>query len=291
MKLKLTVPFLLVLILCFSCKPKSNKKSTEDFKIMILADTQTSDDENKYQRLENMLDRVNKGEFPGVDFVAVSGDFVSAVFGNDTLSENRLLRTVGIFKKLTVPYYSAMGNHDYKLTRNRDSDAPYGQNEILKMENIWKNHTGFDPYFALKHKGWNFIFLNSMRGRYLKRAFDDEQMQWYRTELEKGLPSILIFHHPIETDHYNNWGKAKDLITEKLEPEFYAITKSYQKQIKGIFVGHGHSWITDDLFGTIKVHETKGFADSEQVPVYTIVDVHTENQDIEININTREKTK
>lgn len=271
MELKYILIIAYLCIVSTGCTAKNDKYPTGDFKIMILADTQTSDDEDKYQRLETMISRVNNGEFPGVDFVAVAGDFVAAVYGKDTLSESRLKRTVKIFKNLKIPYYSAMGNHDYKITRNIDSDAPFLESEILKMENIWKDHTGFDPYFSIAHKGWNFIFLNSMRGRYLNRAFDDEQMKWYKKELDKGMPSMLIFHHPIETDHDNYWAKKKDLITEKLEPEFYALTKKNRKLIKGIFVGHGHRWVTDSLFETIKVHETKGFADSEDEPVYTIV--------------------
>lgn len=271
-----------------SCSNQLAKYPDGEFKIMVLADTQTSDDEDKYQRLDKMLKRVSDEEFPDLDFVVVAGDFVSAVYGKDTLSENRLARTVGIFEKLKIPYYSAMGNHDYKLTRNRDSDAPFEKSEILKMERIWKDHTGFDPYFSIIHKGWNFIFLNSMRGRYLQRAFDDEQMTWFSNELNKGLPTILIFHHPIKTDNEKIWGKAKDLITEASEPEFYALCRNKKDQIKGIFVGHGHRWVTDHLFDEILVHETKGFADSEGEPVYTIIGFQSKKEQIDIAINPME---
>jgi 3',5'-cyclic-AMP phosphodiesterase len=271
------------LIFFFSnCKSLHNTDANENFRIMMLADTQTSDDEEKYQRLEDLIDKVNQKEFPEVDFVMVAGDFVSAVYGDNINSESRLERTVGIFNKLSIPYYAAMGNHDYKLTRHVDSDADFSKNDIENMEKIWKDHIGFEPYYAFEHKGWNFIVLNSMRGRYLKRAFDDKQIKWFESELKKDLPTILTFHHPIQTDNDNIWAKPKDIITEQLEPEFFRLCKTYKDQIKGIFVGHGHRWVHDKLFDTIEVQETEGFADSKNQP-FTIIDFDNSKSTIQIS--------
>ena len=40
---------------------------------------------------------------------------------------------------LNVPYYSCMGNHEYKIDKKRDADGFFSEFEILEMEKIWKN--------------------------------------------------------------------------------------------------------------------------------------------------------
>ena len=59
-------------------------------------------------------------------------------------------------------------------------------------------------------------------------------------------------------------------MTPDKEPRFYAILEKYQQSIKGIFVGHGHRWVQDQLFGTIKVYETDSFGESRGLPFYLV---------------------
>ena len=254
---------------------------------MVIADTQTSSDPAKYRRLNELVERTNRGEYPGVDFVLNVGDIVASVFkdiqNGDTI-EFRLKKTVAAHDRFNIPYYLAMGNHDYKITTNRDSDGYFSKEEIEKMESIWRKYTKREPYYAITHRGWNFIILNSMRGRYLNRFFNKMQLDWFESQLKKGMPSILCFHHPLQTDQKRFWCKPKDLITHEREPRFFELVKTYKNQVKGIFVGHGHIWQAGVLFGSIPVQETASMADSDSIE-YTIVGFDVKNEKITIARN------
>jgi hypothetical protein len=173
------------------------------------------------------------------------------------------MKADSIFDKLEIPYFLTMGNHDYKIDGNRDSDTYFPETEILEMEKHWKNVTGFEPFYAVNYKGWKFIILNSMRGRYLNRHFDEAQLDWFAKELSDSVPTVLFSHYPLKTDHLRIWCKPKDLITKKKEPCFYSILKRYKDQIKAIFTGHGHMWVRDRLYGNIPVFEVDSFEESE----------------------------
>ncbi|MDZ7765881.1 MAG: metallophosphoesterase [Melioribacteraceae bacterium] len=214
---------------------------------------------------------------PDVKFVAVTGDFVSAVFtaGKERTDENsRLVKGISIMNNLTVPYYMVMGNHDYKIDNDRDSDTYFPESEILEMEELWEDVAGFDPYYFIEDNGWNFIFLNSMRGRYLKRFFDEEQLDWLSDLLTQNKPTLLFFHHPIQTDNtpevYLNKYKEKDLITAGREPRFFEIVEEHKENIKGIFFGHVHIWAKDVLFETIPTVLTNSLADQPGLPFHLI---------------------
>jgi predicted MPP superfamily phosphohydrolase len=269
---------LVIFIFIVSCS-SSDKYPSGDYNVMIISDTHISNDEEKDDRLDTLLNMVNAGVFPGIDFVVNTGDVVSSVYkkydrSNPEKSYNRLLKTVQIFNQLEIPYYFTMGNHDYKIDSDRDSDGPFNEDEIVKMEKIWKDFTGFEPYFSIIHKSWKFIFLNSMRGRYLNRHFDDKQLDWLEIELASNMPTILFFHHPLKTDNFRIWCGFKDLITQDKELRFYSLIQSNKKIIKAIFVGHGHMWVNDVLFETIAVYETNSFADESDL-TYQVVGFDT----------------
>ena len=245
-----------------------------DFNILIVSDTHFSRDESKVERLQKLSDMLDQEVLPNIRFIVNTGDVVSRVYGdyrphNPDTTENRLQAAVQVFQGLSVPYYFVMGNHDYKIGPDRDSDTYFPKDEIELMEKIWKKETGFDPYYSFHYEGWNFIILNSMRGRYLHRHFDDIQLQWFEQQLKNNLPAVLFFHHPLETDHFRLWAKPKDLITDENERYFYGILEKHKDKIKAIFVGHGHRWVQDTLFGKIQVLETPSFGDEQKI-VYTI---------------------
>ena len=287
---------LLILGLSFglsSCNQK-DPYPTGDFYAVIVSDTHVSRDESKIERLDKLSKMINTGVLPKVEFVVNTGDVVSRVYGDyrpDTpdSSDNRLRRAVEAFNKLQVPWYFVMGNHDYKIGPDRDSDTYFPKEEIEMMEKIWKKETGFNPYYSFDHGNWRFITLNSMRGRYLHRQFDDHQIEWLVNQLQDEKPAILFFHHPMETDNFTLWAHPKDVITEESEPQFYQILKEHKDQIKGIFVGHGHRWVEDNLFDKIKVYETNSFADEDEL-MYYVVGFDTLNKTISVGKNVIPET-
>jgi hypothetical protein len=285
---RLIITFLIsVLILGnLCCSSISNKYPPGDFHALVISDTHISNDEAKVDRLNTLIDKVDTGEIPGIAFIVNTGDVVSSVYRtydarNPDENENRLKKLVRVFEGFTIPYYFVMGNHDYKIHSDRDSDAPFKEDEILFMEKIWKETTGFDPYYAYKYMGWKFIVLNSMRGRYLQRHFDEKQMDWFESELCEQIPTILFFHHPLETDHFRIWCGFKSLITPDLESRFFSLLETHEEIIKGIFVGHGHCWVCDVLYEKIGVYETDSFGDESDYP-YLVIGFDNSEKEIQV---------
>jgi hypothetical protein len=101
-------------------------------------------------------------------------------------------------------------------------------------------------------------------------------MEWIRKELARGEPAVLLFHHPVKTDHFRLWAHKEDMVSEKNEPEFMALCKVHKENIRGVFVGHGHQWVKDKLYKKIPVYETSSFGDKPKVLGY-LVGMGTEN--------------
>jgi len=279
---------IIILILDFlfcSCSESEPAYPSGDVYLMVISDVHISRDEDKDRRLSSLIQKLNSGNFPDTKGLILTGDVVSKVYsdkenGIHLESSNNLAKLITLLEPLSIPHYLVMGNHDYKIDGDKDSDAPFSKAEIDTMEKVWKKHTNFEPYYSVEFHGWKLIMLNSMRGRYLKRNFDDQQLKWLENELEKDLPVILFFHHPIRTDNFRLWAKSKDLITDKKESQFFKLCSRYKKQIKAIFVGHGHRWVEDTLLDSIPVYETDSFADSKGQPFY-LVGLDTLNGQIE----------
>ena len=257
-----------------------------DFHAIIISDIHISNDETKDQRLTELINQINSDRYPGVKFGVVTGDVVSRVYSdytpeNPDTSDSRLRRAVTLLNQLEIPYYLVMGNHDYKIGPDRDSDGYFPESEILQMESIWKRETERAPYYVFEHSGWRFIVLNSFRGRHLNRHFDDEQLDWLQSLLTDDKPTLLFSHFPIKTDHFRIWCKPKDLIKPDNEPRFFNILKENKHQIKGIFVGHGHRWVKDRLYDTIPVFETDSFADSDGLP-FRVIGFDTQAEKIHV---------
>ncbi len=271
----LLTSLLLFILLTVGCSKFSNVYPNGDFKILILSDIHIKNSASRDTHLANMVKDINDKKYPGVEFVVTTGDNATSFYDNyypDSLGKryNRLGRFVEIMSKLNVPNYFAIGNHDYKIESNRDSDAPYNKGEIEKLNKMWTDITGFHPYYSFIHKEWKFIVLNSMSGRYMNRFFDEDQLKWLQKELKDEKHTLLFFHHPLTTDHFKIWGGPSGMITVNREPKFYAILERHKNKIKGIFVGHGHLWVNDKLFNKIKVYETASFGDDESSPYYVV---------------------
>lgn len=243
------------------------QQGTEDIRFMVLSDTHISDNQERADRLAKLVQMVNTGEIPNIDMVFITGDIVSSVYGrqytpeNPDTSDNWLQKAMSILRGFDILYYPVMGNHDHKIAKFRDSDAPWPEAEIDAMEQFWKNQTGFDANYSIQHEGWKFIVLNSMGGEYKNRHFDEAQINFLKRELADEMPAILFFHHPLQSDHIRPWCKPKDLAQPASNPLLYTLLWDRRDQIKAIFVGHGHMDVDDVLYDRIRVVETVSFAD------------------------------
>lgn len=253
--------------------------------IAVISDVHISNDQSKVDRLSKLVDRINNGSNPTIERLIITGDCVSSVYADyqngEAPNNNRLEKFVDCLKPINVPYYPVMGNHDFKIDKERDSDAPFDKTEIEQMEQIWVETTGFQPYYEIDYEGWKLLFLNSMNGKYQNKHFDENQLEWLQKELQDDSPALLFFHHPIKTDNTRIWCKQKDLITQEKEPKFFSILSKYKNVIKGIFVGHGHMWVSDKLFDEINVYETDSFGDDQKSP-YAVIGLDNSSKKISV---------
>ncbi len=244
------------------------------FRFLVISDVHISSDPVKDHKLKTLVTSINQGEMGRVDFLMLTGDNVACYFADRrerrTPAHNRAAKLVSLLSSLSLPYYLALGNHDYRIDKEADSDTNFTREQIDTMETLWKEDASLQPFYAFDHKGWKFVVLNSMRGRHLGRFFDDDQLAMLEAELLQGKPAMLFFHHPLQTDHPRIWCKPKDLITPKREARFYDLLQKHKKTIKGIFVGHGHRWNDDLLFDSIRVYQTTTFGERAQNAGYFI---------------------
>ena len=242
---------------------------------MVISDVHISNDSSKLDRLADLVSQINDGKYSKVEFLVITGDCVSSFLENreeellDPVN-NRVLKLMNVLEKLGKPFYLVMGNHEYKIDRQKDSDSPFSKSEIDTIEVLWRQFTSFEPYYSFDSNGMKFLVLNSMRGRPHGRPFDDDQVAWLRSELSGGEPVILFFHHPVRTDHLRIWAKKKDMVTVENEPAFMELMQQHSQQIRGIFVGHGHLWVNDVLYDRIPVYETDSFGDNPKVIGYMV---------------------
>jgi hypothetical protein len=244
------------------------------WKAIVLSDLHINDgNPERLERVSHVVNDINAGKYNTVHFVVITGDAVATIFnGNGTQNVEPLITTLGQLG--TVPYYIALGNHDYRWNSSVDSEGLQPFWVIYWGEWFWSAY-GIPAYQSFDYNGcWKFIILNSDRGKYLsasKHINDQDyygegnELVWLSSELDKanqnGERVTIFMHHPLKTDHFNStWGS--DLITSSTDPGFYQLLNNYQNIIKHIFVGHGHHFQMDTLYGKIGVRETDSLGES-----------------------------
>jgi 3',5'-cyclic AMP phosphodiesterase CpdA len=282
----------LVLILLtggFGCGGSTDKDDDiAPFRFVVLSDIHVRipgnpDDDiyNNQGNLDNFRQAVNiiHTQYESADFVAVTGDLVGCLFSEDPDAYlNGNVNPAEVFMEIMEgfekPCYVALGNHDYQKGFDAGLGEGISTDDINLMEAIWDKVLGIAPYYAFIHKGVQFIFLNSNRGplrdricpgdlieRFCTGSFDPDQLRWLETCLEKKEPAILFCHHPPWTDSESKvWAFYGSY---RIDPEdfFYDVVRRYKDNVLAIFVGHGHFWQSDTLYGTIPVHETAALGD------------------------------
>ncbi len=269
--------------------------SEADSWFIIVSDVHTSNDQSKMEKMNWLVSEINGGEYDQVDFLVITGDCVSSFLEKremdpDDPSNNRVMKLMNVLQKSEKPVYLVMGNHEYKIDKQKDSDDPFTQAELDTIDAMWKRYTGLEPWYSFREGGMKYIVLNTMSGIPDEKRFSDGQMEWFREELSGGEPVVLFFHHPVQTDHMRIWGHKEDLVREDNEPEFMAILEENRSQIRGIFVGHGHLWTKDRLYKEIPVFETASFGDRPKVLGY-LVGMNSDNKIKETEKIFREQSK
>ena len=240
------------------------------------------DNAENLANLEEAVETIN-ANYGDALFVAVTGDLAGCLFSSDPAfyvagNENPAEEFKSIMDGLSIPYYTALGNHDYQM----DYDVAEGEGvtaitdgDVADMEAVWKKVLGRDPYYSFREGPFRFIVANSNRGKArdivcptLKHeamctgSFDEAQLAWIEGELASGDETIIFFHHPIYGDNISNgWSIVGSSFLVESNDRIYDILEENSATIRKIFFGHGHLFGSDTLHGTIGLHETGSTGD------------------------------
>jgi len=140
---------------------------------------------------------------------------------NGDLSENgrsdQLYGVCEVFKKLDMPVHKIIGNHDYLSSTNRQP--------FLEI-------CGPELNYQFKHKGWQFIGLDSTQGTNVYRTqIQPETMAWVGRTLptmDQTRPTVLFTHFPL----------GKNITRPTNSDELLAHFEPFQ--MREIFNGHWH---------------------------------------------------
>ncbi|MFH1830745.1 MAG: Ig-like domain-containing protein [Pseudomonadota bacterium] len=258
--------------------------TTTGFYFIVLSDTHVRipgnpDDAfyNNQQNLDNLEETIStiNDFYSDAAFVVVTGDLVGCLFSEDPDDyviggDNPAERFKSMMDELAMPYYSALGNHDYMKGFDAVDGEGWTTDNIMAIESVWNKVLGINPYYSFEYEGIDFIILNSNRGNarsvvcpyseheaFCIGSFDDTQMNWLVDKLSESEYALLFFHHPLHTDTASIlWSVFGDSFLVVDNDRIYDITESHVSTIKGIFVGHGHIKEYDTLWNLIDVNET-----------------------------------
>lgn len=240
---------------CTAGKPQSPAAGPDAFRVALLSDPHITasdyvccespglDTESislTRDRLIAAQDQINAIQ-PAPEFALLAGDIFHQNYKHPELADYLDRETAAgnaatLLDRFVMPAYPAWGNHDYEV--------PEYPKEL--SHGIFKELFDKDPYYAVESHGWKFLLTNSQLGRTwdpLDAMFDTglgsfgaEQLAWIDAELAEGMPTFIIFHHPL-------------IVVEDQEeaggpiPGIISLMEKHGDTIAAVFVGHTHRWI------------------------------------------------
>lgn len=193
--------FVLVTILflagCNQVSKETATNSDNDFSFVFMTDIHLTEDRHAVEGLTQAIDTINK---LAPDFVLTGGDNImdalAQTYGRSDSSYTLFLETI---KKLNMPWYSTMGNHEifglYESSGVDPSHELYGKK-------LYENRVA-KRYYSFDHKNWHFIVLDALGftdDRHYYGHIDDEQLEWLKKDLEqtgKDRPIVVSTHIPL----------------------------------------------------------------------------------------------
>lgn len=210
-----------------------------DVRIALISDLHTIEKGKSKRMLYEAFTAVKEHK---ADFVISAGDNTnSCQYGEFDVLRSSIENHLG-----DIPFYSALGNHDYFA--NNCGDTPCDDARIDFFENMLSQGevTGRHKFgsYSVRIKGIQVIFLDCIAGNE-KFAFDEELAEWLENELEKSNNDrfrIIVNHLPLAS---HNLGCRNN------NTAFMAGNSKLQSIIDGsrniIYVfGHTHNRIDSD---------------------------------------------
>ncbi len=219
MKRFFNILFLIVVALIFS-----SSVYAKDIRFIQVTDLHFDATEKSIEHFNNLIKQINKT--PDLDFVVFTGDNI------DSAKKEMLKEFLKTAKKMDVPYYIEIGNHDcFKA-------GGLSKAEYRKMVNrsLKRNHKDFN--FVMKKDKLVFIFIDGSKEIIPAQNgyYNNDTLQWLEKQLDKYKDKkVVIFQHfPLMNQRPNS--------THNLfRPEQYFRIISEHDNVLAVFAGHYHA--------------------------------------------------
>ncbi|MCE4564912.1 metallophosphoesterase [Maribellus sp. CM-23] len=196
-----TFLFIIFILIFSACQQVSEKAKTQtsenDFSFVFMTDIHITEKRNATEGLLQAIDTINS---LAPDFVLTGGDNIMDALGQ-TYGRSDSLYTLftQTTKKLNMPMYSTMGNHEvfglYEKSGVDPSHEEYGKK--MYEDRITQRYYSFD------HKNWHFVVLDGVGFTEDRRYYghvDEEQLEWLKNDLAKNgkeRPVAVSIHIPL----------------------------------------------------------------------------------------------
>ncbi len=206
-----------------------------------MTDVHLCPENNAPEGFEKAIEKIN-GMKP--DFVISGGDQIDDALEQNFERADLLFNLYSsLVKKLEMPLYNVMGNHDifgtYKKSGVDPAHPEFGKKMFEKRLN--------KKYYAFEHKGWHFIILDSIKptdnDSYIGEI-DPEQIEWIKGDLlalDKKVPVVIASHATFYTimPQIDNRFKYKKFTVNNSQ-EVLEMFKDHN--LKFVLQGHVHNY-------------------------------------------------
>lgn len=181
------------------------------------------------QVMSSLVQDINKQK--GISFVVFTGDNIDEPRAEDLIAFMKYLR------KLKVPYYIVLGNHDVFKSGNLSKER---YNEIVRANNIFWLRRKWN--YAFHKKGYTFLVVDGAKevipgpvGYY--RA---DTLAWIDRQLTKNKrhPVVIFQHFPILNSP--EFGSARMKTHGTYQPEKYYEVLNKHDNVLAVVSGHFH---------------------------------------------------
>jgi len=188
------------------------------------------------ERLASARDALNALR-PSLDMVFLVGDYFHDYPSTDLEFYFKNTTRIDRAKELTdgfrMPVHVGFGNHDYAV--------PQVSREM--SHELFRRKLGVKPYYAIDHRGWQFIHLNNFLGatwqvahaKYRKQqgSLGEEQLTWLEAQLAERKPTMIFIHYPLSLIEP----------TEVADLGLHTLLKRHANTVQRVMSGHWHRWV------------------------------------------------